>query len=141
MIMYPGIYSDAKADFRPDPKAIETMGKYNEELAKAGVLVSLDGLTPPALMSARVTFKGGKSNVVDGPFPEAKEVVGGFWIIQTKTREEALEWASKIPGSENEMVEVRQFFEMSDFEPEVQKKFEKYFEQDEYTPGQRETKP
>jgi hypothetical protein len=82
----------------PDLKAMEAMGKYNEELGKAGVLLALDGLTPPATMSARVTFKNGKSKVTDGRFTEAKEVVGGYGIIQVKSREEALEWASRIPG-------------------------------------------
>jgi hypothetical protein len=104
------------------------MGKYNEELGKAGVLLALDGLTPPATMSARVTFKGGKSKVTDGPFAETKEVVGGFWIIQVNSREEALEWASRIPGSDNEMVvEVRRLFEITDFDPEMQKEIQKKF--------------
>jgi len=92
---------------------MEAMGKYNEELGKAGVLLALDGLTPPATMSARVTFKSGKSKVTDGPFTEAKEVVGGYWIIQVKSREEALEWASRIPGKDNEMVEVRRMFHIN----------------------------
>ena len=127
MIMLPKIYENAKAGWVPDLKSMDKMGKYNEELGKAGVLLALDGLTPPATMSARVTFKGGKSKVTDGPFPEAKEVVGGYWIIQVKSREEALEWASRIPGSDDETVEVRRMFEMSDFDPatqtEIQKKF------------------
>jgi hypothetical protein len=126
MIMFPGGYANAKPGTVPDLKDIETMRKYNEELQKAGVLLALDGLTPPATMGARVTFKGGKSKVTDGPFPEAKEVVGGFWIIQVKSREEALEWASRIPGKDNAMVEVRRFFEISDFDAETQKKFEEF---------------
>jgi hypothetical protein len=127
MIMYPDSYRDAKPGTVPDFKAMEMMGKYNDELGKAGVLLALDGLTPPATMSARVTFKGGKSTVTDGPFPETKEVVGGFWIIQVKSREEALEWASRIPGSDSEMVEVRRLFDMTDFEPEVQTKIQERF--------------
>jgi hypothetical protein len=103
------------------------MGKYNEQLQKAGVLLALDGLTPPSTMSARVTFKGGKSKVTDGPFPETKEVVGGYWIIDAKSREEALEWASRIPGQDNEMVEVRRMFDATDFDPEVQKEILKKF--------------
>ena len=103
------------------------MGKYNEELGKAGVLLALDGLTPPATMSARVTFKDGKSKVTDGPFTEAKEVVGGFWIIQVKSREEALEWASRIPGQDDEMVEVRRLFDMTDFDPDTQKDIQEKF--------------
>ena len=135
MIMYPRDYAKAKPGFVPENEAIARMSKYNEELAKAGVLVALNGLTPPATMSARVTFAGGKSKVVDGPFPEAKEVVGGFWIINVKSPEEAKEWASRIPGSGDEMVEVRRFYDASDFDPATVKKFEKLFEEDEYTPG------
>src|ERR1700678_1154760 len=135
MIMFPKDYETAKAGFVPNMKDMEKMGQYNEELAKAGVLVALNGLTPPATMSARVTFKDGKSKVTDGPFPESKEVVGGFWIINVNSPEEAKQWASRIPGSENEMVEVRRFFDASDFDPATVKKFEKLFEEDEYTPG------
>ena len=125
--MVPKGYENAKPGTVRDLKAMEVMGKYNEQLQKAGVLLALDGLTPPTTMSARVTFKSGKSKVTDGPFTEAKEVVGGFWIIQVKSREEALEWASRIPGSDNEMVEVRRLFEMTDFDPEIQKEIKKKF--------------
>jgi hypothetical protein len=127
MIMFPKGYENAKPGTVPDLKAMEVMGKYNEQLQKAGVLLALDGLTPPSTMSARVTFKAGKSKVTDGPFPEAKEVVGGYWVIQVKSREEALEWASRIPGSDNEMVEVRRLFEITDFDPEIQKEIQKKF--------------
>ena len=130
MIMFPSGYENAKPGTVPDLKAMEVMGKYNEQLQKAGVLLALDGLTPPATMSARVTFKDGKSKVTDGPFPETKEVVGGFWIIQVKSREEALEWASRIPGSENEMVEVRRLFDLTDFDPETQKHIQERFGDD-----------
>jgi len=99
------------------------MRKYNEQLHKAGVLLALDGLTPPATMSARVTFKNGKSKVTDGPFAEAKEVVGGYWVIQVKSREEALDWASRIPGKDNETIEVRRLFDITDFPADVQEKF------------------
>jgi hypothetical protein len=122
MIMFPKVYENAKPGWVPDLKSIENMRKYNEELQKAGVLLALDGLTPPSTMSARVTFKGGKSKVTDGPFPETKEVVGGYWVIEVKSKEEALEWASRIPGSENEMVEVRRLFDISDFSGDVQEK-------------------
>jgi hypothetical protein len=128
MIQFPKVYENAKPGWVPDLKAMEVMGKYNEQLQKAGVLLVLDGLTPPSTMSARVTFKGGKSKVTDGPFPETKEVVGGYWIIQVKSREEALEWASRIPGSDNEMVvEVRRMFALTDFDPETQKEIQKKF--------------
>lgn len=120
MLMIPGGYEKAGADARPDAKAVEAMMKYNEELQKAGVLLALDGLHPPA-SGVRVTYKGGKPKVTDGPFSEAKEVLGGYWMIQVKSREEAIEWARRIPGSENETVEVRQVFEMSDFDADVQK--------------------
>ena len=87
-------------------------------LQKAGVLLALDGLHPPS-MGARVSFAGGTPKVTDGPFAEAKEVVGGYWMIQVKSREEAIEWAKRCPGSENETIEVRQVQEMSDFPDEI----------------------
>ena len=131
MIMFPKVYENAKSGWVPDFKDMEAMGKYNEQLQKAGVLLALDGLTPPATMSARVTFKSGKSKVTDGPFTEAKEVVGGYWIIQVKSREEALEWASRIPAKDNEMVvEVRRLFDLTDFDPETQKEIQKKFGDD-----------
>ena len=131
MIHFPKEYLTAKPGWVPDFKSMEEMGKYNDELGKAGVLLALDGLTPPATMSARVTFKGGKSKVTDGPFPETKEVVGGFWIIKVKSREEALEWASRIPGKDDEMVvEVRRLFDMTDFDPETQEEIQKRFGDD-----------
>jgi hypothetical protein len=131
MTHFPKAYQTAKPRWVPDFKDMEEMGKYNDELGKAGVLVALDGLTPPATMSARVTFKNGKSKVTDGPFPETKEVIGGFWIIQVKSREEALEWASRIPAKDDEMVvEVRRLFDMTDFDPETQKDIQKRFGDD-----------
>ncbi|HEV2388065.1 MAG TPA: YciI family protein [Candidatus Acidoferrales bacterium] len=122
MIMFPKGYENAKSGTVPDLKDIEVMRKYNEQLQKAGVLLALDGLTPPTTMSARVTFKNGKSKVTDGPFTEVKEVVGGYWVIDVKSREEALEWASRIPGKDNEMVEVRRLFDITDFTADVQEK-------------------
>jgi hypothetical protein len=95
------------------------MMAYNESLQQAGVLLALDGLHPPS-MGARVSFTGGKPAVTDGPFPETKEVVGGYWIIDVASREEAVAWASRCPGSDNEVIEVRQVQEMSDFPPDVQ---------------------
>jgi hypothetical protein len=95
------------------------MMKYNESLQKAGVLLALDGLHPPS-MGARVSFPGGKATVKDGPFAEAKEVVGGYWMIEVRSKEEAIEWARRCPASENEVIEVRQVQEMSDFPPDVQ---------------------
>lgn len=104
----------------PDAKAVEAVMKYNETLQKASVLFALDGLHPPS-MGARVAFSGGKPKVTDGPFAEAKEVLGGYWMIQVKSREEAIEWASRCPASDNEIIEVRQVQEISDFPPDVQK--------------------
>jgi hypothetical protein len=120
MLMIPKGYATAAADKRPDAKAVAAMSKYNETLTKAGALLTLDGLHPPAA-GARVSFSGGKAKVTDGPFAEAKEVLGGYWIIQVKSRAEAVEWASRCPAQEGDVIEIRQVFEMSDFPPDVQK--------------------
>ena len=119
MLMIPKGYEDAKPGAMPEAERVEQMMKYNEALQKAGVLLALDGLHPPS-MGARVSFPGGKATVTDGPFAEAKEVIGGYWMIQVRSREEAIEWASRCPGSENEVIEVRQVQEMADFPPDVQ---------------------
>jgi hypothetical protein len=119
MLMIPKGYEAAQPGTMPDAKAVAAMMKYNESLQKAGVLLALDGLHPPS-MGARVSFSGGKAKVVDGPFSEAKEVLGGYWMIQVKSREEAIEWASRCPGSENEIIEIRQVQEFSDFPADVQ---------------------
>ncbi|MDB4959610.1 MAG: hypothetical protein JWO36_7179 [Myxococcales bacterium] len=105
----------------PDEKAISAMMKYNEELAKAGVLLALDGLHPTS-KGARIKFSGGKRTVVDGPFSEAREVIGGYWLWQVKSKEEAVEWAKRCPALEGDTLELRQVFEMSEFGPEVEKK-------------------
>jgi len=118
MLMIPKGYESAKPGTMPDPKAVAAMMKYNESLQKAGVLLALDGLHPPS-MGARVSFAGGKPKVTDGPFAEAKEVLGGYWMIQVKSREEAIEWAKRCPGSENETIEIRQVQEMADFSEEI----------------------
>src|SRR5262245_23713034 len=107
MLMIPKGYETAKPGTVPDVKAVEAMMKYNESLQKAGILLACDGLHPPST-GARVSFVGGKPKVTDGPFAEAKEVLGGYWMIQVKSRAEAIEWASRCPGSEKEMIEVRQ---------------------------------
>ena len=119
MLMIPRGYESAAPGTVPDAKAIETMMKYNASLGKAGVLLALDGLHPPS-MGARVSFSGGRASVTDGPFTESKEAIGGFWMIQVKSREEAIEWASRCPASDNEVIEIRQFLEMSDFPADVQ---------------------
>jgi hypothetical protein len=120
MLMIPKGYEKAKPGTMPDPKAVAAMMKYNEELQKAGVLLALDGLHPPS-MGARVSFSGGKPKVSDGPFAEAKEVLGGYWMIQVKSKEEAVAWASRCPAGDDEVIEVRQVQEFSDFPPDVQK--------------------
>jgi hypothetical protein len=120
MLMIPKGYEKAAPDTRPEAAALAAMMKYNEELAKAGILLALDGLHPPAA-GARVSFTGGKPKVTDGPFAEAKEVVGGYWMIQVNSQQEAIAWASRCPASENETIEIRQVFEPSDFGPEFDK--------------------
>jgi hypothetical protein len=95
------------------------MMKYNQELKAAGVLIALDGLLPPSA-GARVSFASGKPLVTDGPFIEAKEVIGGYWMIDVKSKDEAVAWASRCPASNNETIEIRQVFEMSDFPADVQ---------------------
>ena len=120
MLMIPKGYEQAAAGTVPDAKAVAAMMKYNEALQKAGVLLALDGLHPPS-MGARVSFAGGKPKVTDGPFAEAKEVLGGYWMIQVRSRDEAIAWASRCPASGNEVIEIRQVQEFEDFPPDVQK--------------------
>jgi hypothetical protein len=120
MLVIPKGYETAATDAVPDAQAVERMMKYNEDLAKAGVLLSLDGLAPPSA-GVRVSFKGGKPRVTDGPFAEAKECVGGYWMIQVKSQDEAIEWAKRAPMGDNEIIEVRRVQEMEDFPPDVQK--------------------
>ena len=119
MLMIPKGYEDAPPGTMPDAAGVAAMMKYNEELQKAGVLLALDGLHP-ASMGARVLFAGGKPKVVDGPFAEAKEVLGGYWMIQVKSKDEAIGWASRCPAGPNEVIEVRQVQEFADFPPDVQ---------------------
>ena len=120
MLMIPKGYEKAAPGAMPSADAVAAMMKYNEDLQKAGVLLSLDGLHPPS-MGARVSFSGGKPRVTDGPFIETKEVLGGYWMIQVKSKEEAVEWAKRCPAGDNEVIEIRQVQEMEDFPPDVQK--------------------
>lgn len=119
MLIIPQGYENAAAGTVPDAKSVENMMRYNEALQQAGVLLSLDGLHPPA-SGARVSFRGGRAAVTDGPFIETREAVGGYWMIQVKSKQEAIQWACRCPAGENEVIEVRQVFEMSDFPPDVQ---------------------
>jgi hypothetical protein len=118
MLMIPLGYESAPREVQLDPERVKAMMKYNEALQEAGVLITLDGLHPPS-MGARVSFATGKPVVTDGPFTEAKEVLGGYWMIDVKSREEAIAWARKCPASENEIIEIRQVQEMADFSEEV----------------------
>jgi hypothetical protein len=120
MLMIPLGYETAPPDVQLDPERVRAMMKYNQALKDAGVLIALDGLHPPS-MGARVSFAGGKPVVTDGPFTEAKEVLGGYWMIDVKSREEAIAWARRCPASSNEIIEIRQVQEMSDFPAEVQR--------------------
>ena len=120
MLVIPKAYENADADFTPPVDLVAKMMKYNKSLTDAGVLLSLDGLHPPA-RGVRVSFAGGKSKATDGPFTESKELVGGYWIIQVKSRDEAVEWAKRAPMLDGDMIEVRQIQELSDFPPDVQR--------------------
>jgi hypothetical protein len=114
MFMYPQI---SEEDWSPSADDVAAMNRYNVELREAGVLLALDGLRPPSF-GASVVFEGKDARVVDGPFAEAKEVVGGFWILQTRSKEEAVEWAKRCPGVDCR-IEVRPIWEMEDFTPEI----------------------
>lgn len=109
---------DSEAGVMPREELLAAMGKYNEELVQAGVLLAGEGLHPSA-RGARVRFSGEARTVLDGPFPE-KELIAGFWLIQVKSKEEAIEWAKRAPMGDNEIIEVRQVQEMADFPPDVQ---------------------
>jgi hypothetical protein len=106
---------ESEAGVMPDEKTLADMAKYNEQLLKAGVLLDLSGLQPSS-RGARVAYDGEKRTVIDGPFTEAKELIAGYWVIQVKSRDDAIEWAKRVPFEEGE-VEVRQFFELEDFTP------------------------
>lgn len=106
-------------DYPPDAELVAAMTRYNEELTKAGVLLALDGLHP-AESGARVSFGGGKPTVTDGPYAEAKEIVGGYWVIDVRSKEEAVQWASRAPMSDGDVIEVRQVFELAEFPEDVQ---------------------
>lgn len=115
MLMIPAGYGSAVPGTMPEDGArIAAMMRYNESLQKSGVLLACDGLHPPS-MGARVSFTDGRPKVRDGPFAEAKEVLGGYWLIDVKSRDEAIAWASRCPAADNEVIEVRQVQEIGDF--------------------------
>ncbi|MGH7522680.1 MAG: YciI family protein [Gemmatimonadales bacterium] len=120
MLVIPKAYDNAAADFVPPADLVARMTRFNESLSKAGVLLGLDGLTPPA-NAVRVRFGSGKASTTDGPFTESKELIGGYWIIQTKSRDEAVEWAKRAPMLDGDIIEVRRIQEMEDFPPDVQR--------------------
>lgn len=128
MIVIPKGYENAAPDAVPDAEGITRMMEFNKNLQKAGVLLALAGLKPPSA-SARVYHAEGKASVTDGPFAEAKEVFGGYWIIQVRSREEAIEWAKRAPMTNNEVIEVRQIMEPADFPTDVQDAIAKRYEQ------------
>jgi len=111
---------DSEAGKMPGEELLAAMGKYNDELMKAGVLLDLTGLHPSS-KGARIKFSGGKRTVLDGPFAETKELIGGYWLIQVKSKEEAIEWARRAPAPHGEHaegeIEIRQIFELEDFTP------------------------
>ncbi len=125
MFMIPKVYQGSKGrkigfDFSPGADDVEKMTKYNEKLAKSGALISLDGFHPIS-KGARVTFSRGKTKVTDGPFVRTQDVLGGYWMIDVKSRDEAIEWAKKVPAGDGDIIEIRQVFEVSEFPEDVQK--------------------
>ena len=119
MLMIPLGYETAPPDVQLDPERFAAMMRYNQALKDAGVLITLDGLHPPS-MGARVSFATGEPMVTDGPFAEAKEVLGGYWMIEVASRAEAIAWAKQCPAAPNEIIEIRQVQEIGDFPPDVQ---------------------
>ena len=121
--------ADTEAGKLPSAELLAEMGKFNEELVKAGVLLAAEGLHPSS-KGARVKFSGAKRTVIDGPFAESKELVAGFWLIQVKSKEEAIEWVKRVPnptGEESE-IEIRQVFSEEDFGPELAAQVPEVFE-------------
>lgn len=104
----------------PEAEMFAAMSKYNDALRKAGILLAVDGLHPPS-MGTRISFAGKKATINDGPFSEAKEILGGYWMLQVRSKEEAVEWAKRCPAAEGDVIEVRQVHELSDFPPELRK--------------------
>jgi hypothetical protein len=120
VLVYPGNKKGYEAGQMPDAKLLENMGKFNEELVKAGVMLSGEGLHPSS-KAARVHFPGGgKNNVTRGPFAEARDLIGGFWMWKVNSLEEALDWARRAPMEDGATLELRQVFESSDFGPEIE---------------------
>jgi hypothetical protein len=117
MLMIPGVYQSKNVDpgFVPDAKKMEEMGKFNEEMGKSLKIISLNGLHPLAT-GARVAFGKGKPIVTDGPYIEAKEVLGGYWMVEADSKEEVLKWTQRCPADPGDVIEIRQIFDLADFE-------------------------
>ena len=113
MVMVPAD-KNSEAGILPDKKIFEDMGKFNEEMVKAGVMLAGEGLQPTS-KGARIRFSGGKTTVIDGPFTESKELIAGFWLIQVKSKEEAIAWMKRAPFGDGVVLEIRQVFETEDF--------------------------
>jgi hypothetical protein len=119
MLLIPGGYAEAKPGMVPDAADMAPMLAYTAELQRAGVLLSIDGLHPPS-EGVRVRFHGGRTKVTDGPFAEAKEVVGGYWMIDVKSQQEAVEWARRCPAGDGDLIEIRQVHELVEFPADIQ---------------------
>jgi hypothetical protein len=117
MLMIPNVYRGNKTldpNFVPDPKKLEEMGRFNDEMSKSVKVLSLNGLHPLST-GVRVSFDKGKPTVTDGPFIETKEVLGGYWLLEAKSKDEVVKWAQRCPADEGDVIEIRQIFELEDF--------------------------
>jgi len=117
MLMIPNVYRGNKKldpNFAPDPKKVEEMGRFTDEMAKAVKVLSLNGLQPLST-GVRVSFGKGKPTVTDGPFVETKEVLGGYWLVEAKSKDEVVKWVQRCPADEGDVIEIRQIFEVEDF--------------------------
>jgi len=119
LLMIPGGYETAGPELELPVDGVEKMMAFNQSMVDAGILRGAEGLHPPAT-GKRVSFAGGKPLITDGPFAEAKEALGGFWIIEVASLDDAVAWAARCPAQENEVIEIRRIQEMEDFSPEVQ---------------------
>jgi hypothetical protein len=120
LLMIPRGYESAPPDQQPPADRVAEMMKFNQDMQEAGILLYCEGLHPPSA-GKRVSFAGGRPTVTDGPFTETKECLGGFWMIQVKSLQEAVDWARRCPGSDNEVIEIRRVQEIEDFNEEIKK--------------------
>jgi hypothetical protein len=118
MLMIPAVYQSREntdPGFVPDPKKVEQMTQFNDEMGKALKILDLNGLHPQ-ITGARVSFAKGNASVTDGPFIESKEVLGGYWLVQAESKEDVVKWAEKCPADDGDVIEIRQIFAPEDFE-------------------------